>query len=48
MAGLNWSTIPSMILEIGFIANEAEDRNMTDLVFRPKTVKGIADEKSDL
>lgn len=43
MTGLNWSTIPSMILEMGFMTNESNDRNMADPVFRHKMVKGIAD-----
>lgn len=43
MTGLNWSTIPSMILEMGFMTNESDDRNMADPVFRHKMVKGIAD-----
>lgn len=43
MTGLNWSTIPSMILEMGFMTNESDDRKMADSVFRQKMVKGIAD-----
>lgn len=43
MTGLNWSTIPSMILEMGFMTNESDDRNMADLEFRQKMVQGIAD-----
>ena len=43
MTGLNWSTIPSMILEMGFMTNESDDRNMADPAFRQKMVKGIAD-----
>lgn len=43
MTGLNWSTIPSMILEMGFMTNESDDRNMADSAFRQKMVQGIAD-----
>lgn len=42
MTGLNWSTIPSMILEMGFMTNESDDRNMADSAFRQKMVQGIA------
>lgn len=42
MTGLNWSTIPSMILEMGFMTNESDDRNMADPAFREKMVEGIA------
>lgn len=42
MTGLNWSTIPSMILEMGFMTNESDDRNMADPGFREKMVEGIA------
>lgn len=42
MTGLNWSTIPSIILEMGFMTNESDDRNMADPGFREKMVEGIA------
>lgn len=43
MTGINWSKIPVIILEMGFMTNEQDDRNMADENFRSKMVKGIAD-----
>lgn len=43
MTGINWSEIPVVILEMGFMTNEQDDRNMADQEFREKMVMGIAD-----
>ena len=43
MTGMNWSKIPVMILEMGYMTNESDDRNMADSAFRQQMVKGIAD-----
>lgn len=43
MTGINWSTMPVTILELGFMTNESDDVNMQDAVIREKMVKGIAD-----
>lgn len=43
MTGINWSQIPVMILEMGFMTNESDDTSMADAAFREKMVKGIAD-----
>lgn len=43
MSGINWSTIPVTILEMGFMSNEAEDAAMEDEKFWPMMAKGIAD-----
>lgn len=43
MTGLNWSTIPSMILEMGFMTNQSDDTKMADSGFRQRMVQGIAD-----
>lgn len=43
MTGINWSQIPVMILEMGYMTNESDDRNMADSEFRGRMVKGIAD-----
>ena len=36
MTGLNWSKVPVMILEMGFMTNEQDDRNMEDADYRNK------------
>ena len=41
MTGLNWSEVPVMILEMGFMTNEQDDRNMEDADYRNKMVEGI-------
>lgn len=43
MTGINWSEIPVIILEMGFMTNEQDDRNMADGGYREKMVSGIAD-----
>ncbi len=43
MTGINWSQIPVMILEMGFMTNEDDDLKMADPDFRIKMVQGIAD-----
>ena len=41
MTGLNWSEVPVMILEMGFMTNEQDDRNMEDVEYQNKMVEGI-------
>lgn len=43
MTGINWSTIPVTILEMGFMTNENDDRRMNDDAFQNLMVSGIAD-----
>ena len=42
MTGINWSQIPVMILEMGFMTNEYDDMAMADEAMRRKMVTGIA------
>ncbi len=42
MTGINWSTIPVVILEMGYMTNEEEDLKMQDSTFRARMVQGIA------
>lgn len=42
MSGINWSTIPVTILEMGFMTNENDDRQMNDPSFQEKMAEGIA------
>ena len=43
MTGLNWSTIPNTILEMGFMTNRNDDTLMQDPGMQKKMVKGIAE-----
>lgn len=43
MTGINWSKIPVMILEMGFMTNESDDLRMTDSSIQTLMVQGIAD-----
>lgn len=41
MTGINFSEIPVMILEMGFMTNEQDDHNMADSDYRKSMVQGI-------
>ena len=41
MTGINWSEIPVVILEMGFMSNQQDDLNMADETYRQKMVEGI-------
>lgn len=41
MTGINWSKIPVIILEMGFMTNQQDDLNMADSAYRQKMVEGI-------
>ena len=43
MTGINWSKLPVMILEMGFMTNEHDDTAMQDTDMQAKMVSGIAD-----
>lgn len=42
MSGINWSTVPVTILEMGFMTNENDDRMMNDQAFQETMAEGIA------
>ena len=41
MTGINWSTVPVTILEMGFMTNEFDDNRMADAEFRQIMAEGI-------
>ena len=43
MTGFNWSKVPVMILEMGFMTNQSDDTLMQDPAMQRKMVQGIAD-----
>ena len=42
MTGMNWSTVPVTILEVGFMSNADEDRRMQEESVQANMVQGIA------
>ena len=43
MTGNNWSKVPCVLFEMGFMTNQSDDLNMADASFQTKMVKGLAD-----
>lgn len=43
MSGINWSEIPTTIVEMGYMTNEEEDRLLADEAYRMLLAEGIAD-----
>lgn len=41
MTGINWSRIPVVILEMGFMTNQTDDMNMADPDYRTRMTEGI-------
>ena len=42
MTGINWSTVPVTILEMGFMTSQNDDLKMNDAEFQKTMVQGIA------
>jgi N-acetylmuramoyl-L-alanine amidase len=43
MSGINWSRLPVMILEMGFMTNQSDDARMADEAVQHQMAEGIAD-----
>ncbi len=42
MTGLNWATMPMTLIELGFMTNPSDDKNMEDAAYQAKMVQGMA------
>ena len=43
LTGFNWSTVPVVLVEMGFMSNYTEDQNMANPEYQEKMMKSIAD-----
>ena len=43
MSGINWSTVPVTLLEMGFMSNQTDDENMQDAAYQKNLLQGFAD-----
>lgn len=41
LSGFNWATVPSILIECGFLTNPAEDRLLSDPAYQDKLADGI-------
>jgi N-acetylmuramoyl-L-alanine amidase len=42
-SGLNWSTVPSILVEMGFMTNEREDKLLNDPEYQQKLIDGMGE-----
>ncbi|WP_052352933.1 N-acetylmuramoyl-L-alanine amidase family protein [Neobacillus dielmonensis] len=43
LSGFNWSKVPSTLVEMGFMSNPTEDRNLSDQSYLTKLLENVAD-----
>lgn len=43
LTGFNWSEVPCVLFEMGFISNKTDDYNLNDPAYQKKLMQGIAD-----
>ena len=42
LSGFNWSTVPTVLVEMGFLSNAAEDRQLATSAYQTKLATGLA------
>ena len=42
LTGFNWSEVPCVLLEMGFLTNAAEEANLIDPAYQDSIVLGVA------
>lgn len=42
-SGLNWSTVPSILVEMGYMTNKEEDRKLNDPAYQKKLIQGMVE-----
>ena len=42
-SGLNWSTVPSILVEMGYMSNPDEDEKLCSPEYQAQLVKGMVD-----
>lgn len=43
LSGFNWSKVPSVLVEMGFMSNAAEDRRLSTAAYQESLARGMAD-----
>ena len=43
LTGFNWSEVPCVLFEMGFIINKTDDYNLNDPAYQKKFMQGVAD-----
>lgn len=43
LTGFNWSEVPCVLFEMGFISNKTDDYNLNDPAYQKKFMQGVAD-----